>query len=595
MKAGRTGPHAWLLPGPVDPEQARHLLRVTPTVSVLSNLAAAVAIALVEDAQRSGAYAWFALFTAVTLLRVAYGLWTVRHEAGERTWRRRGCIGVALSLLHLAIWGALGPVLGLQPGAAEQEAMLHVVVAAVALGAAVHLSSFFRVLMLGIALTLVPVVLRDLLIGGRFHQLLAFQLSFIFAYTLLIGHKQFQALTEVFSQRRRNAALVEELRHKTAMSEAARRAAEDAIAARTRFFAAANHDLRQPLHALGLMVQAVRGGPPQAPTEDIVQHMQECVDGMGQVVDALMEITRVDSAAAQPQWRAIALDRLVDEACAPYRALAERKGLGLETAVGALGVRSDRQMLWRVIANLVSNGVRYTPAGRVRVTATATDDGRVRLRVEDSGIGIAPEHVPRIFDEFYQAGNPARDRRLGLGLGLAIVKRFTEQLGIEMALQTAPGRGVTVDLWLPACAPPAAEAPSAGTPAVPPLPAQRVLVIEDDAESRHALATLLESWGCSVAAAVDAPQALALLADGAQAPQAMIVDLRLAGGASGLDAVHAVWQRLAAPVPALIVTGDAGSAQAQAAATAGLPVLLKPAKPMQLRAFLAQAQSAPPA
>ncbi|MBC7996014.1 MAG: hybrid sensor histidine kinase/response regulator, partial [Rhizobacter sp.] len=493
-----------LIPDSVEPGQLERLLRVSPMVSVLSTVGAVVSCVLYfKGPVDRELIVWLVLFGCVSLARVVAGLWALRPavlSANPRLWARWG---LGSTLVHALQWGALSVVLR-APGNAEAESILHITLAAVAMGSAVHLSGFYRVLVAYVVCVLGPLVLRDLLVGTSYHAVMAGMCFLIGVYTLLNGRNQSQ--------------LIEALHLENQRSEAARRAAEEANAARTRFFAAANHDLRQPLHAMGLLAQTLHGQGPKASPVDVAEvsgHLVECVEGMTNVVDDLLEITRLDVGHMTAQSSVFGLDELLRETCQPYQALARAKGLQLAVDAGPLAVRSDRALVARVLANLVSNAIRYTRAGAVRIYARPQGD-HVELRVEDTGIGIARDHLPRIFEEFYQVGNPARDRRLGLGLGLATVKRLSDLLSLSVSVQSAPGQGSVFTLMLPVA--PSHELvplPPGGTPAVEPLIAsQQVLVIEDDADSRNALLGLLRQWGCDARAAPGAREALAWLGQG---------------------------------------------------------------------------------
>lgn len=570
-----------LIPDAAEPEQLARLLLVSPMVSVLSAVGAVVSCVLYFNGPVDRELiVWLALFGIVSLARVLAGLYAPRTRTLQTHPRRWARWGLGSTLVHGVQWGLLSVLLRV-PGNPEAESILHITLAAVAMGSAVHLSGFYRVLVVFVVCVLGPLVLRDLLVGTSYHAVMAMMIFLIGVYTLLNGRNQ--------------ARLIQALHLENQRSEAARCAAEEASAARTRFFAAANHDLRQPLHAMGLLAQTLHAQGSKATPVDVAEvsgHLVECVEGMTNVVDDLLEITRLDVGHMTPQSSVFALDELLRETCQPYQALARAKGLQLAVDAGPLAVRSDRALMARVLANLVSNAIRYTRAGAVRIYARPEGD-HVALRVEDTGVGIASDHLPRIFEEFYQVGNPARDRRLGLGLGLATVKRLSDLLSLSVSVQSAPGQGSVFTLMLP-LAPnhELAAMPPGGTPAVEPLIAsQRVLVIEDDADSRNALLGLLRQWGCDARAAPGAREALAWLGQGFT-PEVLVVDLRLADGASGLDAIDTLRAAVGHELPALVVTGDAGSEHMLKAQARGFAVLIKPARPVQLRAFLSQAFSA---
>jgi len=584
----------------LEREQLDHLVRTTPVAWVLSTLGALVCYLQFRSEPGSAALelwlAGFCLFSAARL--AAAGWWRSAGRARPPS-VGQARIWLASTVIHAMLWGLL-PLVLMQPGSAQAESILHITLVAIAMGGAVRLPGFPRVLVAHVVLVLGPLLLRDLLLADGYLALMVVMVFLIGVYTLASGRNQARSLREIEAQRQRNGALIAALQRENERSEAALRAVKQASAARTRFFAAANHDLRQPLHALSLLSQTLIERRPGQDIEPIARHIGSCVDGMTQVIDDLLEITRLDVGGSQPQWSVFALDELVEACCRPHSPLARDKGLALNIRVPSTAVRSDRGLVARVIGNLVSNAIRYTPAGSVTVHADVRPDGVV-LAVEDTGVGIDAAHLPRIFDEFFQVGNPERDRRQGLGLGLATVKRLSDLLGLQVTVRSTVGQGSCFAITLPLA--PATMVPGTAPGSSPiaevPVPRRRVLIVEDDADARTALAGLLRSWDCETRTAADTDSGLRCVEEGFR-PEVLVVDLRLPGGASGIDAVRQLRSALGEALPALIVTGDAGSEHVERAREAGLPTLIKPVRPLRLRAFLTQAlaqtadASAPP-
>jgi signal transduction histidine kinase len=561
-------------------EQLDHLFRFTSLTSVMTTLAALI----LYWAFRSGdgfdaADGWMLAVVLVSVARMAGARRYHRLRPARDRLHRWAAWAFGTILLQGLLLGSLS-LIWLQPAAPEVESLLHIVVATIAIGATVPLPPFYPVFVAFVVCVMGPLALRDLWIADVYHLTLAALVVATSLYTLQGGRRQAQALAQTQAERRKNAALIEALRLEN-------QRAEQAHDAKARFFAAANHDLRQPLHAMGLLAHTLNEDGAAKRADEVPARLVECVDSMAQIVDELLELAQVDVAGVVPRPDAFALDALLREVVRTHELQARHKGLKLDIDSGALTVRSDRRLLARVLANLLSNALRYTEHGVVRLVSRVHDD-RVEVSVEDSGIGIAEHELPRIFEEFYQVGNPARDRRLGIGLGLATVKRLSDLLDLRVQVQSTLGQGSVFRISLPLCdAPPTAIA----APAAPHdtlLTRRRVLVVEDDADSRAALIGLLCAWGCEVRSAEDVASARQRLTEGFE-PEAVLADLRLAGGASGIEAVLAVRSSVGKELPALLVTGDVGDAQAQRAEAAGLRLLAKPVKPMQLRAFLGQA------
>jgi len=440
---------------------------------------------------------------------------------------------------------------------------------------------------------------RDAIIGGVQFSVLGVLCGLAGIYTMLSGRLHSKMLAEVLAQRRQNAELVLALREEVARSEAAQRALAQAHQAKVRFFAAANHDLRQPLNAAGLLAHSLHGRREASHIDEIAGHLLHCVDNMNHVVDELLDITRSDIDQREPALEAIALREVFDELNKVHAGAARSKGLGLHFEDGHLAVHAARLPLTRILSNLLSNAIRFTEAGRVSVRAHSVD-GDVCIEVSDTGIGIAAEHLPQVFDEFYQVSQHSRDRSHGLGLGLSIVKRLGESIGASVAAQSALGQGSTFSVRLPA-APIDAVALKAPPPSAPETAlAQRVLVVEDDADSREALLRVLRGWGVHAVGVAGTAAACAAVAGGF-VPDAVMCDLRLShagdGGGpeerdDGVTALQAIRALLGPqPLPALTFTGDLSSPEAARAHEQGLLVMHKPLKAIQLRAFLAQARA----
>jgi signal transduction histidine kinase/ActR/RegA family two-component response regulator len=590
----------WLEPAePVEPGRLRQLARITLTASLMNPLGVAIiAVQFWPAAVSTLLVAWLLAFAAVDLCRAAVALRFLYLDRlgrihSPRNWVSFGLVSV---LVHAAVWG-MTPLVFLEQGSTAAEMSLHLALAAIAMSAAVTLSWFRPVMLIYVALVTMPLAVRDAIIGGVQFSVLGVLCGLAGIYTMLSGRFHSKMLAEVLAQRRQNAELVVALREEVARSEAAQRALALAHQSKVRFFAAANHDLRQPLNAAGLLAHSLYGSRDDARIDEIAGHLLHCVDNMNHVVDDLLDITRSDIDPREPLLEAIALRSVFDALQKVHAGAARAKGLGLDFADGDLAVRAAGQPLTRILSNLLSNAIRFTPAGQVSVRAQRVD-GEVSIEVRDTGIGIDAEHLPKVFDEFYQVSRQALDRSHGLGLGLSIVKRLAEAIGASVTVHSLPGQGSTFCVRLPA-APLDAVAPQVPPADVPEATlAQRVLVVEDDADSREALLRVLRGWGVQ-ALGVAGTTAACEAVNGGFVPDAVMCDLRLApagdgdpdrdDGVTALQAIRALLGRQ--QLPALTFTGDLASTEAARAQEQGLLVMHKPLKAIQLRAFLAQARA----
>jgi len=357
----------------------------------------------------------------------------------------------------------------------------------------------------------------------------------------------------------------------------------EATRAKSRFLAAASHDLRQPLHALGLFIAALNEpGSPMDP--GLVKNINRSLHALEGLFNALLDISKLDAGVVEPEIRDVALTPLLDRLSSDYEPQAEAKGLAWRYRAAHAVVRTDTVLLETVLRNLISNAIRYTHQGEVRLTCESTD-GCVQIEVADTGVGIPPEKQQEVFREFVQLHNPERDRTKGLGLGLAIVDRLTKLLDHPLQMATAPGHGSTFALELPCGDERLAQAAAEidGDASLPEESPLRVLVIEDGIDAREALVTLLKNWGHEVMA-VASPDEVASIPG--PAPDAIITDYRLREETTGSEAIHRIRRMWGRDIPALIVTGDTAPERLLQAQQSGFALLHKPVSPGKLRAFL---------
>ncbi len=406
--------------------------------------------------------------------------------------------------------------------------------------------------------------------------------------------------------------LVEDNARLSGALEAERDRAEAASEAKTRFFAAASHDLRQPLHALSinattLEILARRDANPMI--RELSQSINRALNQSNSLLDSLLDISNLDANAVQPQLRATDLGALLASVREEFAALAAQKGLALTvdvpttTTTTAAPALTDPDLLRRILNNLVGNALKFSHTGGVTLGAARApeSDGASawRVFVSDTGPGIPASEQERVFEEFYQIGNPSRDRSKGLGLGLSIVKRTAALLGAPLQLTSRSGAGTCVELRVMLAEIPqdasadAAEEAADGALETGMLAGLRVLVVDDEAEILNSLQGLLAQLGCEVRCAQDGHAALAWIAHGF-APEVLLMDHRLRDE-SGTEVIARVCAVLG-PVPAVIVTGDTEPATIQLAHAAGHRVIHKPVQGTQLIRALREAigRSGPP-
>jgi signal transduction histidine kinase/CheY-like chemotaxis protein len=378
------------------------------------------------------------------------------------------------------------------------------------------------------------------------------------------------------------SSFVESLRLRMALAER-NREVERANLAKSRFLAAASHDLRQPLHALNLFAAQLSHQADPAERARLVDRIDAAIASMNELFNALLDMSKLDAGVLAPDITEFPVGHLLDRIETTFAAASREKGLHLSVVPSDSWVRTDAILLERILLNLVSNAVRYTSRGSIVVGCRRRGDS-VRIEVWDSGIGVAEGEHRSIFGEFYQAGTPPPGQRAGLGLGLSIVDGLCRLLGHPIELASRPGKGSRFAVTVPRAAARLAVEPPATLEAIAnPARDKLIVVIDDDAQVLDGMRGLLQGWGCRVVTADSHDAALASLAD---RPNLVISDYFLADGTTGIDVIGRLRSVFAAPIPAFLISGDTTSERMREADLSGLPLLHKPVNPMALRSMV---------
>ncbi|MEZ5543751.1 MAG: PAS-domain containing protein [Lysobacteraceae bacterium] len=377
-----------------------------------------------------------------------------------------------------------------------------------------------------------------------------------------------------------NETLEQRVVQRTAELERARHAAEQMSQSRMRFLAAVSHDLLQPMHAAQLFVHALAERLEHEQYRDLVENTRSALASGESLLGSLPEMSRLDAGKLKPEVSDFALARLIEPLAAEFSVLAAERGIELSVVQSRRFVRSDMQLLRRILMNFLSNALRYTERGRVLLGARLAGT-RLRLEVWDTGPGIVEPERAMIFDEF-RRGTAARGQ--GLGLGLSIAERMAALLDHPLTLRSWPGRGSVFAVEVPLAPTPVNEAISPPIePAPTVLPGERTgtaLVLDNDPAVRQAMRELLHGWGWQVHLAADLQQAREHIAG--QMPDLLLLDYHLDDGCTGLQA----WRVLGLDVPAIVITADRSEAVKQEIESLGLLLLYKPLRPLALRSSL---------
>jgi len=368
--------------------------------------------------------------------------------------------------------------------------------------------------------------------------------------------------------------------------ESAKMEAEAANAAKSRFLAAASHDLRQPLQTLALLQALLADTVTGEKAQSLVARQTVTLSTVSGVLDTLLDINEIEAGAVQPDVSIFEVGGLLERLRGEFTYHAEAKGVQLRVIACRQHVQSDKRLLEQMVRNLLSNAIKYTPKGRILLGCRRHGD-MLSLEVWDTGIGMENADLAAIFEEYYQVGNAARQRSRGLGLGLSIVKRLGDLLSHTIRVRSRPGSGsvFAIDLpWVPQV--------EMKRPVLPPPKAAgrgsdlRILVVEDDPDVGEMLAALLAGQGHDVATAPDGPAAMESVAQ--RTPDLVLADYNLPNGPNGLELARMIRAAADRPVPALILTGDISHATSRAVAEAGCALLSKPAGLPELREAIAR-------
>ena len=383
-----------------------------------------------------------------------------------------------------------------------------------------------------------------------------------------VSQQVYKIMQELFLVRFQNEALAQSLREEKEQVEKASRA-------KTRFLASASHDLRQPLQAQRLYVEAMIDQIDEGPVTSIGRKVIQSQQAMQKMLDTLLDLSRLDAGMISPEFSDLSLKHLFSRLNKEFSTQAEQKRLHLHIHWPSEGVavRSDAGMLESILRNLISNAIRYTDEGNIMLAARRRGSHWL-VEVRDSGRGISKEDQLVIFEEFRQLDNPERDREKGLGLGLSIVRRLAQLLDHEFTLTSRPGSGSVFALKLPGGLFPMNEKQGRTNEGASDLSGCLILVVDDESAIRDGLAMALELNGCQVVQAADRNEAQALVLQ--QRPDGMVVDYRLTEGENGIQVIGHLNSCVDGDIPALLLTGDTAPGILKKIEQSGTPVLHKP-------------------
>jgi two-component system, sensor histidine kinase len=538
---------------------------------------------------------WASVFVLFLGVRFYLG---VRYRRTKREtladWQRWRTYSNMAALGSATLWGLTSWIFFPLAEGSTQNTGLTIVVYTLCIAAMPVLCTQPRIFFAFCLLCFSPMIVQLAKLGGDQGLQLAFIMAIIILLTMVLANNYRQAMQRVIELKLRAGELLSQLRWEKRAADVARRDAEVANRAKTQFFAAASHDLRQPLHALGLFAEALRQKSQDPEVAQLVNSINSSVDALEGLFSELLDITRIDTGGVAVQPQHFAVQEVFRKLRLSFEAAAFEKNLDLRFKTQPHWIYADPVLVERILSNLVSNAIRYTPMGGILVTARRRGSV-VWLQVWDTGLGIKDTDKERIFEEFYQVApmeSLSPDQRKGLGLGLSIVKRLTDLMKTTLQLRTRWGQGSVFTLQVPigrvveSTKPTAQRSKHLGLS----LLGRLIVVVEDEPAVIAGLEVLLQAWGASVITLENVAAVrewTSTYHSQSVQPDLILADYRLEPGQTGIDAIRLIRQCIGAQCPAIMITGSTMTQHDQAAQEHNFHLLIKPVLPNKLRAMIA--------
>lgn len=521
------------------------------------------------------AIVFLALLAASTAARVILIQAYKRTKPPVEDWRRWAFWAITTALVGGLCWG-VGALFLMDPSRPAYQFMVLLTCAAIAAGAITAFGTYLPSYHCNMFAIMVPSCIWSALQGDVLHFTYTVLAVLWMAVVAVLANSFSKLLIDSLKLQFANLDLAHDLRRQKDLAEAAN-------VAKSRFLASASHDLRQPVHALGMFVGALGDRTLDDDSRRLVSQIQNSVGALDSLFGAILDISRLDAGVIESQPRAFAIQPLLERIWREEMPEVQRKGIALHSLPCSLSVYTDPVLLERVLRNLLSNAVRYTDTGRVVIGCRRGD--RLSIEIWDTGPGIPADQQGLIFQEFYQIGNPERDRTRGLGLGLAIVQRLTRILDIPMHMQSRVDNGTVFKLSVPLAAAGQVILEQSRESSVT-YRSLLILVIDDEVAIQEAMRALLEGWGHSVVAAGSCAEMLERAVDFTITPDLIISDYRLREDENGIATIERLRTEFNNDIQAILITGDTAPDRIREATASDCFLMHKPVSNSRLRAAI---------
>lgn len=570
---------------PVLLEQVNLLSRRTPVIVVGTVLATGILVSTLSS--------WFPLrplliWSAAVVALSLFRLWVFRRHLDQPVTTDTVVAREIILTLHSGLSGSLWGVAGyLFVDASHPVASILIVmvltgmVASAIASLSVVLPAFYAFMIPSFS----PAVFRFYSFGDEVYITIATLILIFMLASFYFAIGNYRTMRDSIQLRFDNLDLISNLSQEKQNAEEARIKAESANLAKSKFLAAASHDLRQPMHALRLFTTELKERTQKSEYQSIVTNIGLSVEALEGLFNALLDISKLDAGTLTVKKEHFSLRSLFDRLKHDYAGQASEKSLALEIGPTTAIVYSDSTLLERILRNLLSNALSYTNGGKVSI-CTVQKDGELTIQVQDTGQGIDLKNQKKIFEEFVQLHNPQRDRNNGLGLGLSIVRRIALLLEHPLTLDSALGCGSVFSVTIPLGNESAISLVEIFQDSEQDCSQLFALVIEDDPAVREGLGGLMKHWRCTILAVSSIDEALLKLADYEYAPDVILSDYRLPNCTTGIEAITTIRSKYGLKIPALIMTGDTAPDRLKETHASAIPLMHKPFEPRQLKAFL---------
>jgi len=566
-------------------EQVNLMLRHTPSM-IFMNLFVAAIITLIMLIYMPPILplSWFMSILAICGLRLFHNFYLQSHEVTKENVNIQALFLVTFSLIIGIMWGCLAFILPID------SEILMLVLASILLSGMVAGSisflSIYKPAYFVFAISCVaPLAFRCITSGDEIQVLSGSLVLALLFVNLFHSHLSQINILKAINLGLENKDLIRRLEIEKDNAEESRKTAEHNNKAKSRFLASASHDLRQPLHAMGFFVEALVNENEIGKIKSLAQNINKTSHSLRNLLSSLLNLSKIESGALVPEMTTFRLDDLLEELRRDYTEIAQNKGLDLKIEQCDDVITSDRQMLGRILTNLLSNAIRYTELGFVRLHSEE-EGGQIRISVSDSGLGISDDKKEDIFREFYQIGNKGQEEVKGLGLGLSIVDGLCKILHHELHLDSEFGIGSSFSIFVPI----GKEQDI--------LPEEQdirvwnddkkvnIMLVDGMDRSRKAMADLIARWGHNVFEASRLDEGIEAVENSDFKPDVLITDIQKTNSLDIFQSVQKLQDRLGRDVPAILVTGDTDKAISNDARKHGFTLLHKPVQPSKLRSLI---------